>query len=92
MRGICSYMGWTHVPDMDSSNPSDDSPFAGPKAPAPSKVSVQMPTEDWLCKKLSKLKSLWLRDTPPVLQRPVPGDGPIPETCKVTVQVVQTVF
>ena len=55
MRGICSYMGWTHVPDMDSSNPSDDNPFAGPKAPAPSKVSVQMPTEDWLCKKLSKL-------------------------------------
>ena len=55
MRGICSYMGWSHVPDVDSSNPSDDNPFAGPKAPAPSKVSVQMPTEEWLCRKLSKL-------------------------------------
>ena len=55
MRGIRSFMGWTHVPNMDSSNPSDDSPFAGPKTPAPSKISVQMPTEDWLCRKLSKL-------------------------------------
>ena len=55
MRGIRSYMGWSHVPDVDSFNPSDDNPFAGPKAPAPSKVSVQMPAEEWLCKKLAKL-------------------------------------
>ena len=48
-------MGWSHVPDVDSSNPSDDDPFAGPKAPAPSKVSVQMPMEEWLYKKLAKL-------------------------------------
>ena len=55
MRGIHSFMGWTHVPDIDSSNPSDDNPFAGPKAPAPSKICIHMPTEDWLCKKLGKL-------------------------------------
>ena len=55
MRGIRAYMGWSHVPDIDSSNPSDDNPFAGPKTPAPSKISVQMPTEDWLCRKLAKL-------------------------------------
>ena len=55
MRGMRSYMGWSHVLDVDSSNPSDDNPFAGPKAPAPSKVSVQMPTEEWLFKKLAKL-------------------------------------
>ena len=42
MSGIRSYMGWTHVPDVDSSNPSDDNAFAGPKAPVPSKVSVQI--------------------------------------------------
>ena len=50
MRGIRSYMGWSHGPDVDGSNP-----FAGPKAPAPSKVPIQMPTEEWFCKKLSKL-------------------------------------
>ena len=55
MSGIRSFMGWTHVSDMDSSNPSDDNPFVGPKAPVPNKVSVQMPTEEWLCKKLGKL-------------------------------------
>ena len=55
MRGIRSFMGWSHVPDADSTNPSDDNPFAGPKTPAPSKVSVHMPTEEWLCKKLSRL-------------------------------------
>ena len=55
MSGIRSFMGWTHMPDMDSSNLSDDNPFAGPKAPVPNKVSVQMPTEEWLCKKLGKL-------------------------------------
>ena len=56
MRGIRSYMGWSNIPDVDSSNTaSDDNPFSGPKAPVPGKVSVTMPTEDWLCKKLSKL-------------------------------------
>ena len=55
MRGIRAFMGWSLIPDMDSSNPSDDNPFAGPKAPVPSKISVQMPTEDYLCRKLSKL-------------------------------------
>ena len=55
MRGIRSFMGWSHVPDMDSSNPSDDNPFAGPKTPAPSKISVHMPTEEWFCRKLGKL-------------------------------------
>ena len=49
MSGIRSYMGWSNIPDMDSSNTaSDDDPFSGPKVPVPAKVSVQMPTEDWL--------------------------------------------
>ena len=34
---------------------SDDNPFAGLKTLAPGKISVQMPTDDWLCRKLSKL-------------------------------------
>ena len=56
MRCIRSYMGWTNIPDVDSSNTaSDDNPFSGPKVPVPGKISVTMPTEDCLCKKLSKL-------------------------------------
>ena len=56
MQGIRSYMGWTHIPEVDSSaTTAEDNPFAGPKAVTPGKVSVKMPTEEWLCKKLSKL-------------------------------------
>ena len=56
MRGIRSYMGWTSIPDVDSSNTaSDGNPFSGPKVPVPGKISVNMPTEDQLCEKLSTL-------------------------------------
>ena len=54
MRGIRSYMGWSNIPHIDSSNTaSDDNPFSAPKVPVPGKVPVQMSTEDWLCKKLN---------------------------------------
>ena len=50
MRGIRSYMGWTHIPDIDSvTGSSNDNPFAGPKLQTPGKVSVQVPTDEWLC-------------------------------------------
>ena len=65
MRGICSFMGWSHVPDIDSStNTSEDNPFAGPKTPVPGMVSVQIPTEDWLCKKLQKLNTTLVEGYP----------------------------
>ena len=44
------------VPDPGQpASTSDDNPFAGPKTVTPGKVSVKMPTEDWLCRKLAKL-------------------------------------
>ena len=56
MRGIRNYMGWTHIPDMESAAvSSDDNPFAGPKMQTQGKVSVQLPTDEWLCRKISKL-------------------------------------
>ena len=56
MQGIHSYMGWSHIPEVDNTTAtSDDNPFAGPKTVSPRKVSVRMPTEEWLCKKLGKL-------------------------------------
>ena len=49
-------MGWGHIPDMDSgTKSSDDNPFAGPKMQTPGKISVALPTDEWLCSKLSKL-------------------------------------
>ena len=56
MQGIRSYMGWSHFPEVDSTAAtSDDNPFARPKTVTSGKVSVKMPTEEWLCKKLGKL-------------------------------------
>ena len=94
IRGIRSFMGWSHVPDIDSSaNTSEDNPFAGPKTPVPGQVSVQMSTEDWLCKKLQKLNTTLVEgysssgsEAGGLVERCVP------ETCKVTVQVVRAVF
>ena len=52
MRGIRSYMGWTDIPDIDTTtSTSDDNPFAGPRTQPIGKVSVKMPTDEWLCKK-----------------------------------------
>ena len=54
MQGIRSFMGWSHIPDIDSTaTTSEDNPFAGPKTVAPGKVSVKMPTEEWLCRNLT---------------------------------------
>ena len=54
MSGIRSYMGWSNIPDIDSATTgSDDNPFSGPKTVTLGKVSGQMPTEEWLCKKFS---------------------------------------
>ena len=56
MRGIRSYMGWDHIPDIDSgTTTSEDNPFAGPKPHAPGKVSINLPTDEWLCRKMAKL-------------------------------------
>ena len=56
MRGIRSYMDWNYIPDIDSgTTTSEDNPFAGPKLHTPGKVSVNLPTDKWLCKKMSKL-------------------------------------
>ena len=72
MQGICSFMGWSHIPEMDSAaSTSDDNPFAGPKTVAPGKVSVKMPTEDWLCRKLARLNVTLVEGYPSVDQMPV---------------------
>ena len=56
MRGIRSYMGWTDIPDIDTTtSTSDDNPFAGPRTQPTGKVSVKMPTDEWLYKKMGKL-------------------------------------
>ena len=55
MRGMRSFMGWHKVPEFESVSSSDDNPFAGSPVQPTSKVSVKLPVDDWLCKKMEKL-------------------------------------
>ena len=56
MSGIRSFMGWNHIPEIDTAtSKSEDNPFAGPKVQPTGKVSVTMPTDEWLCNKMGKL-------------------------------------
>ena len=53
MRGVRSFMGWHQVLDFDTSSSSlDDNPFAGSRTLPTGKVSVKLPADEWLCKKL----------------------------------------
>ena len=56
MSGIRSFMGWSHIPEMDTAaSKSEDNPFVGPKTQPTGKVSVSMPIDEWLCSKMGKL-------------------------------------
>ena len=48
-------MNWHHIPDYDNSAASMDNPFAGSRVKTTGKVSVKLPVNEWLCKKLEKL-------------------------------------
>ena len=55
-RGLRSYMGWSHIPDVDSAlSSSEDNQFAAPKQQPTGKISVNLPTDDWLCRKMDRL-------------------------------------
>ena len=63
MRGIRSYMGWSHIPDVDSAlSSSEDNPFAAPKQQPTG--SVNLPTDDWLCRKMDRLKLTLIQGYP----------------------------
>ena len=56
MSSIRSFMGWTHIPEMDTTaSRSEDNSFAGPKTESTGKISVSMLTDEWLCSKMGKL-------------------------------------
>ena len=49
-------MNWHRVPEFETvSSTADDNPFAGTCVQPTSKVSVKLPVDDWLCRKMSSL-------------------------------------
>ena len=55
-------MGWTHIPDLEYS-PADN-PWVGHRAQPVGKVSVVLPPEDWLCRKLENLNLVLIEGYP----------------------------
>ena len=55
MRGIRSFMGWHKIPEFETVSCSDDNPFTGARLQPTGKVSVKLPVDDWLCRKMGKL-------------------------------------
>ena len=55
MRGIRSFMDWHNIPEFETVSSSDDNPFAGARVQPTGKVSVKLPVDDWLCRKMGKL-------------------------------------
>ena len=56
MKGVRSFMNWHKVPEFETvSSAADDNPFAGTRVQPTGKVSVKLPVDDWLCRKMSSL-------------------------------------
>ena len=55
IRDVRSFMDWHQIPEFDSASSSDDNPFARSQVQPTGKVSVKLPVDDWLCKKMEKL-------------------------------------
>ena len=55
IRGVRSFMGWHQIPEFDSVSSASNNHFTGSRAPPTGKVSVKLPVDDWLCRKMEKL-------------------------------------
>ena len=62
VHGIKSFMGWTHIPDMDNcSSSADDNLFAALKQQPVEKISVKLPTDEWFVKRWTSQYNLGWR-------------------------------
>ena len=60
VRSVRSFIGWNHIPvfEADFSEPDkSNNPWKGKVPRRPSRVSVAMPPDDWLCQKLERLNT-----------------------------------
>ena len=65
VRGVRAFMGWTHIPDLEYSPTSRaDNPWIGYYSQSVGKVSILLPPEDWLCKKLENMNLVLIEGYP----------------------------
>ena len=51
VRSVRAFMGWHYIPTFEKSN----NPWKGKHPKKPTRISVAMPPDDWLCQKLERL-------------------------------------
>ena len=65
VRGVRAFMGWSHIPDLEySATTRADNPWIGHRSQPVGKVSVLLPPEDWLCKRLENLNLVLIEGYP----------------------------
>ena len=65
VRGVRAFMGWTHIQGLEYSPTSrTDNPWTGHRSQPVGKVSVLLPPEDWLCKKLENMNLVLIEGYP----------------------------
>ena len=56
VKTVRAYTGWNYIPDLEYTVSScSDNPWTGNRSQPVGKISVAMPPEDWLCRKLESL-------------------------------------
>ena len=65
VRGVRAFLGWTHIPDFEYSPTSrTDNPWTGHRSQPVGKVSVLLPPEDWLCKRIENMNLVLIEGYP----------------------------
>ena len=60
VRSVRSFMGWDYIPvfESDLSEPDkSNNPWRGKHPRKPARISVAMPPDDWICRKLERLNT-----------------------------------
>ena len=56
IRAIRAFMEWNQVPEFESSSSTpEDNPFMDEDTPAVGQLSIKLPVDEWLCRKMEKL-------------------------------------
>ena len=71
VQSVRAYMGWHHIPTFETTYSEPDksnNPWKGKNPRKPTRVSVAMPPDDWLCQKLQKPNLMAVEGYPSRLQ------------------------
>ena len=64
IRGVRPFMGGHKIPEFDSVSSSDDNLFAESRVQPARKVSVKLPVDNWLCRKMENLNLIFTEGYP----------------------------